>query len=208
MDHMDSFYVEATVLGPQGVVPSINDIICGKMAITELLFHLWVVEVVVRGCHIRIRGQICNQFKVKYVGISHGCCRHVSWGTVLVEKHPSGKLSMLNLLDFLPWLSQELNIVGPGDSGTNFQLIYQHHSCIPEMVAITLLVDIIILAFLGFREPGCFHCFCCSLSLVGSDGLRSVVTNCQRKTLYSGLVHFVLSLFRGHCVKLTISKRL
>lgn len=96
----------------------------GKTATAELLFHLWkeVVEVV-RGCQIKRILCMCDQLKFTFLYHSHGHCGCIGWSIVL-EEHSPCHLSKLNPLDFLPFLCQEISVVGPGERVTVLQVIH------------------------------------------------------------------------------------
>ena len=101
MEQTDPFCVEDAILVPQNVVHSIRNIISGKMKNIKLLFR-FREEVVVRGSQIRRIRWMFDKLESTFLDSSHGHCGPVSRCIVLVEEHSSCKVSIPNLLDFLP----------------------------------------------------------------------------------------------------------
>ena len=94
---------------------------------------------------------------------SHGHCGPVCQRIVLVEEHSSWQFSTLNLLDFHPYLSRKISIIGSGDSVPLYRYSTNSAPEFQKMEAIILPADIPVLVSLGGGEPRCFHCFDCCL---------------------------------------------
>ena len=93
MEQTDPFCVEDAILVPQNVVHSIRNI--------KLLFR-FREEVVVRGSQIRRIRWMFDKLESTFLDSSHGHCGPMSRCIVLVEELSSCKVSIPNLLDFLP----------------------------------------------------------------------------------------------------------